>query len=49
MLSLYMYILAENAIQQRETQWADFKLLNAGTHRRRGNRASDGESRVEWD
>jgi hypothetical protein len=49
MLSLYMYILAENAIQQRETQWADLKLLNTGTHQHRGNRASDGESRVERD
>jgi hypothetical protein len=29
-----MYILAENAVHQRETQWADLKLRNAGTRDR---------------
>ncbi len=44
MLSLYMYILAENAVLQRETQWADFKLRNAGTRQHPGSQASPDDS-----
>ncbi len=49
MLSLYMYFLAENAVQQRETQWADFKLLNTGTQQPRATGLGDKDPGVEGD